>query len=255
MIKEALEYLVGLGRPVTHSVYGRTYSTEPILPVTEPVPETIDVTTLSALIGYVASDCDLMIESGKIDRLTAHVESPTCVKLYAPATGEFKVRPELLCAKPLLNKIPFGSYISGEEMVVLLQTCFVRGVGDWQKVIAVAGNVSDGATRDYSDDGISQAVTARVGVATKADVLMPNPVRLAPYRTFPEIEQPVSDFVFRARSGGGDSKPTFALFEADGGAWRIEAMERIAAWLGAESNRAFGEPDSDGDAVKLHVIY
>lgn len=255
MIKEALEYLVGLGRPVTHSVDGRIYSTQQLRPVTEPVPESIDVTTLSALVGYVASDCDLLIKNGKVDRLTAHIVSPTEVKLYAPAVGDFKVRPELLCAKPLLREIPFGRYITGEEMVVLLQTCFVRGVGDWQKVIAVAGNVTDGATREYTDDGVSQAVTARVGVATKADVLMPNPVMLAPYRTFPEVEQPISSFVFRARSGGGDSKPTFALFEADGGAWRIEAMERISDWLKGASDDSFPTAGPKDAVVDLNVIY
>ncbi len=49
------------------------------------------------------------------------------------------------------------------------------------------------------------------------------------YRTFMEIAQPESEFVFRARKA--DSLPHFALFEADGGAWRIEAMKRINAYL------------------------
>ena len=259
MIKEALEYLVNLRRPTTITVEGRPYSTERLLEVVEPSAETLGVTTLNALIGYLQADCDLLIENREVDRLTAHVVSPTCVKLYAPATGDFKVRPEIMEAKPLLREIPFGRYITGEEMVVLLQTCFVRNAGDWVKVIAVAGNVTDGATRDYTDDGISQAVTARVGVASKADVAMPNPVQLAPYRTFPEIEQPLSSFVFRAKSGGGDSKPTFALFEADGGAWRIEAMQRIAEWLQAGADMAFNEPEiGDGEAdasIDLNVIY
>jgi hypothetical protein len=140
-------------------------------------------------------------------------------------------------------------------MVVLLQTCFVRGVGDWAKVVAVAGNVTAGSTREYTDDGVSQAVTAKVGVATKADVAMPNPVLLAPYRTFPEIEQPIGSFVFRARSNGSDNAPSFALFEADGGAWRIDAMERIVAWLkkGADTTFASSMPKDTG--VDVNVIY
>ena len=255
MVKEALEYLVGLGRPVTHSVFGRIYATQQLLPMKEPVPETLNVTTLSALIGYVGADCDLVVGKGKVDRLTAHVVSPTEVKLYAPAAGDFKVRPELLCAKPLLRRIPFGEYISGEEMVILLQTCFVRNAGDWAKVITVAGNVTDGAARDYADDGISQAVTIRSGVASKADVAMPNPVRLAPYRTFPEIEQPVSSFVFRARSGGEHGKPTFALFESDGGAWRIEAMQRVADWLKGAADDSFPTASPKDSVVDLNVIY
>jgi len=255
MIKEALEYLVNLRRPTTVSVKGRIYSTGELIPVIEPSAGTLCVATLSALVGYIAADCDALIGAGEIDRLTAHVESPTCVKLYAPASGDFKVRPELLCAKPVLREFPFGKYISGEEMVVYLQTCFVRNAGDWVKVLAVAGNVTAGATRDYTDDGISQAVTARVGVATKADVAMPNPVQLAPFRTFPEIEQPLSSFVFRARSNGPDSTPSFALFESDGGAWRIEAMRRISDWLKGACDKAIPTAGDGGAAIPLTVIY
>ena len=255
MIKEALEYLVSLKRPTTVNVNGRAYSTERLTPVEEPTADTIGVTTLSALIGYVGADCDNLIGGGYVDKLTAHIVSPTRVDLYAPADGDFRVRPRLLRAEPLLRENPFGRFMSGEEMVIFLQTCFARNAGDWAKVIAVAGNVTDGATREYADDGVSQAVTARVGVATKADVAMPNPVRLAPFRTFPEIEQPLSSFVFRAKSGGADSKPTFALFEADGGAWRIEAMERISEWLDGTAKVALA-PAVDGDeTIDLHVIY
>lgn len=66
----------------------------------------------------------------------------------------------------------------------------------------------------------------KTGVAKLNDVVVPNPVTLAPYRTFPEIEQPKSKFIFRMQSG-----PTATLFEADGGAWRNEAMKNIKVWL------------------------
>ena len=34
-----------------------------------------------------------------------------------------------------------------------------------------------------------------------ADVIVPNPVKLRPYRTFAEIEQPESSYVFRIKDG------------------------------------------------------
>ncbi|KHO31340.1 hypothetical protein OR63_10900, partial [Clostridium tetani] len=76
------------------------------------------------------------------------------------------------------------------------------------------------------DDGVSQAATIKTGVASVNEVKVPNPVVLAPFRTFPEIEQPESKFIFRMQSG-----PRAALFEADGGAWRNEAMIKIKAYL------------------------
>jgi|SRR5579859_1922838 len=70
----------------------------------------------------------------------------------------------------------------------------------------------------------------------KAEVLKreaaKNLVQLAPYRTFRDIEQPVSTFLFRIQQSG-ENMPTFALFEADGGAWKIEAVQKIAARLSA----------------------
>ena len=47
---------------------------------------------------------------------------------------------------------------------------------------------------------------------------------------FREIEQPESEFLLRTCL---DDKniPRVALFEADGGAWRITAMRRIAEYI------------------------
>ena len=46
-----------------------------------------------------------------------------------------------------------------------------------------------------------------------------------------EVDQPVSPFVLRLRGGGNGSLPSCALFEADGGKWRLAAIENVKAWL------------------------
>jgi hypothetical protein len=56
-------------------------------------------------------------------------------------------------------------------------------------------------------------------------------VRLAPWRTFREVAQPVSSFLFRVQKAG--DLPQFALFEADGSAWKLEAVANIARMLSA----------------------
>jgi len=61
---------------------------------------------------------------------------------------------------------------------------------------------------------------------------VPNPVTLLPYRTFNEIAQPPGRFVLRMKSGvASGQRPAVALFEADGGAWQLEAIRRIRDWL------------------------
>lgn len=60
---------------------------------------------------------------------------------------------------------------------------------------------------------------------------MPNPVYLAPYRTFREVTQPLSPFVLRMKQGREGGLPTVALFEADGGKWKLDAIAFIRDFL------------------------
>jgi|LSQX01.3.fsa_nt_gb hypothetical protein len=53
-----------------------------------------------------------------------------------------------------------------------------------------------------------------------------DPVELTPLRTFHEVEQPSNPFVLRFSENA-----QAALFEGDGGAWMLTAVENIRAWL------------------------
>ena len=48
--------------------------------------------------------------------------------------------------------------------------------------------------------------------------------------TILEVEQPASDFVFRMKADKYDGI-LCAIFEADGGAWKVEATQRIKDYL------------------------
>jgi len=74
------------------------------------------------------------------------------------------------------------------------------------------------------DDGVTQTVTMKRGAKLGLEG-MPNPVTLAPYRSFREIEQVESKFLLRYR----DVK--FALFDVEGNAWQYEAVRRVAEYL------------------------
>ena len=102
---------------------------------------------------------------------------------------------------------------------------------DLALVQKMAGNVERKNDQSYTDDGISQVATMTVGAAAKADVIVPNPVTLVPFRTFQEVSQPASAFVFRV---GDKGEPTFMLQEAQNGLWRNEAVANIKAYLAEE---------------------
>lgn len=61
---------------------------------------------------------------------------------------------------------------------------------DRDLILKFAGTVENGTIAQYGDDGVTQKATVKTGIASKGDAIVPNPVRLRPYRTFIEVEQP-----------------------------------------------------------------
>ena len=108
-----------------------------------------------------------------------------------------------------------------------MQSNFLQ-TADLLTIMQVSGNIKSGTTANYSDDGVSQKTTIKAGVEL-SDVIVPNPVRLRPYRTFAEIEQPESSYIFRIKDS--DRGPVFKLVEADGGLWKNTVMKKIKNYL------------------------
>lgn len=93
-----------------------------------------------------------------------------------------------------------------------------------------AGTMEAGTIAEYGDDGVTQKATVKTGIASKGEAIVPNPVKLRPYRTFLEVEQPASEFIFRVKQNKYDGI-SCAIFEADGGAWKIAATSSIKDYL------------------------
>lgn len=225
MIKEALEYIVGLKTPVITEIDGNTYSDKPLNRISYvPYAKTIGMKTLTSLVEYIKANIDSMSE-----RMIVHVISPTEVHLYSSLDADRK-REYLVEVNAELPDFRFGSFIDHENFVIALQSKFVPNE-DRDLVLKFAGTVEDGTVAEYGDDCVTQKATIKTGVASKADAVVPNPVNLIPYRTFLEVQQPASDFIFRMKSSCGVQ---CAIFEADGGAWKNEAMSRIKNYLALE---------------------
>jgi hypothetical protein len=140
----------------------------------------------------------------------------------------FKQRATYIRASASPVKFPFGQFMDVESFIIRMQSMFVQDETT-ATILKIVGNVGDGVIRNFADDGVTQQATVKTGVSRVDNIPVPNPVELAPYRTFLEIEQPKSRFVFRMISGA--ESPVCALFEADGGAWINEAIIRIREWL------------------------
>lgn len=225
--KEALEYLVNLGvkaDPLV-DVDERPYSVQELYPIKDIGPKPLEFNFLDSLITYLQTGTDIICRK---NHLIIEIKSPTEIFLHTEIVGHFNQRFTPVICTALVNPFPWGRFLDPEEFIIMAQSRFSE-TDDLAKVRAIVGNVKSEEVLQFSDDGISQQVTAKSGIARVENVVIPPRVKLAPYRTFIEIEQPISEFVFRAKKAEG--LPYFALFEADGGAWRIEAMRRLKMYL------------------------
>lgn len=224
MIENALRYLVNLGsgRKRELELNGLTYTNDNLNLITEPRARSIEIRTLTGLIDYIKSGLDISQKHSK--KLLVQVESPTEVKLYSELNNS-KDRECYISCSALVPRINFDRFQELEQFNIMLQSNFVMNE-DKKTLLKVTGNVKEEVVKNVGDDGVSQSVVMKSGVASVTEAIVPNIVQLAPYRTFTEIEQPTSDFVFRMRTG-----VEVALYEADGGAWRNKAMQDIKKYL------------------------
>lgn len=126
----------------------------------------------------------------------------------------------------------FDAFHQHEDFIIGLQAKFTPDE-DLTAVLEVVSSIKDNQVTISEDDGVSQKITASKGATMDRRAALPNPVVLRPYRTFREIEQPRSPFILRARDAG-NGLPALALFESDGGQWKLTAVQLIQAYLDKE---------------------
>lgn len=125
-------------------------------------------------------------------------------------------------------EIRFGTYMPVEDFIIMLHSKFVQG-GDVDYLTELLMSISSTEGIKLQDDGITQNVQAQKGVALKKNVDTKPIVKLRPFRTFAEVEQPESEFLFRVRAN--ENSIEAVLFEADGGAWKNAAMNNVKEYL------------------------
>lgn len=221
MIRDAIEYIVGLGKREQVTVNGVEYTSDRLEVIKEPQPAALQVSTLSSVVDYLKANFDA------IGKVIINVEKYDRVSVYS-ALSNTQNRKNYIVATASVPHSNFDRFLDVESFIIWIQSGFVPNE-DSEIVLKVVGNIKEEAVNSYGDDGISQSVTAKAGVATVANVVVPNPVHLQPYRSFIEIQQPLTKFIFRMQNG-----PKSALFEADGGAWKVTATNNIRQYLLAE---------------------
>ena len=230
-IKDALSYaveLAGKENKIIRSETGKEYFDNSEYDLQELNPRKyapiLELQTLKSLVDYLKSDNDLISDR----KLVVVVDSFQKVSVYDQVDFENGKRPQLVSVKASVPVIPFSYWRDQEEFNIMLQSMFIDDA-DRNLVLDFASHLKIEKGAEVQDNGISQMATVRDGVASLAQAKTPNPVTLRPYRTFNEVEQPASQFIFRINKSAN-----LALFEADGGKWQLEAISNIASYLTKE---------------------
>jgi hypothetical protein len=231
MIKAAIEKILELKDPEKISVQDREYYKAGYTGATPPLPSVVEVMNLDGLVSFVKF-------SEKVDDFDgptiAVVESPTLVVVSGALDEDWRTRERYIkaCRDSAFEPFPCDQYMPTDQFIVGLKSRF-EATEALDNLVKLIGNISSESSIVENDDGFSQTVETRAGVHLKANETIPNPIALKPFRTFMEVDQPESLFLVRAQKGR-TGHPEFALFEADGGAWKIVAIKSIKEYLSQE---------------------
>lgn len=184
--------------------------------------------SLTSIVDYIKNNTD----AGALDasgRFIVHVEDYNRVSLYKELNAD-KNRDFLISAKYGTVEFGFSQFMPLEQFIISLQAEFVQDENT-AKLLSFVSSVRNDSSVAQNDDGVGQTVTVRQGISLAQKVTAPNPVALRPFRTFAEVEQPVSNFVFRIKKT--DNGAFAALFQADGDHWKHTAITTISEYFKA----------------------
>jgi hypothetical protein len=215
-----IDRITELAQEQVLEINGLSYSPQTLHLIAHPEPKPLQFSSLGGLVDLARGEFD-----GEEDELLAHIVDPFTVQLLGKLLPDTMQRRVFAVAKAPAISFMFGSYFEAEPFLIGLKTQFVQ-TEKTALITRLVGNLTDAKEVNQLDDGFSQKVVVKAGIDTADKKVVPNPIKLQPFRTFREVEQPESDFLLRLRQGG-----EVALFEADGGAWRLAAMASLLIWL------------------------
>lgn len=228
-LKDAINRIVELATPFTlETRNGHQFCSADLREVKPEVelPARYSVDTLEALVKLIRTE-----GVAQAPQLYVRVDSARRVVVDSTYTGRDYAQYSRLPLYEAVSDVPditVNQEMSQEQAVVELQSLYAV-TEDRDYLLALLSRIDVNQGVSSVDNGISQEVSVRTGAVLKEQQTVQPIVHLQPYRTFLEVEQPASDFLLRLDKEG---RP--ALYEADGGAWKLEAKRNIAAYLGEQ---------------------
>ncbi len=226
MLKEFIEHIQKTTQPLIHEVEGSTFvinadgEASEILP-TMHHPDTIHLHSLDALVQLVQTEA-IKMETPLYITIPDHM-TVRCFGQPDPVARFFRQIYYEAHATDVPGWEPKAT-LGFEEAQIALRTRF-QETPDTVYAMKLVSDISLGAKVIYNDNGIATTITTQKGVALQTNEQIRPLVKLRPYRTYQEVEQPESVFLIRISDRG------ITFVEADGGMWKLTARETVKKYL------------------------
>ncbi len=208
-------------------INGEKYVTKALTRIKDFEPHCINVETLSGLTEVIKRERDKGLYESDLFVL---VESPTKVCVQTMLLRDMG-RNIMYTAYTKPSNFNFGITYDIESFLISLRSKFVSNE-DVNYLASAVMNITNAKSIALKDDGVTQKAEARKGISLAGNVEIKPIVKVAPFRTFIEVAQPESEFLFRVTDL--EDNVGASLHEADGGAWKIDAMNSIKEYLTKE---------------------
>ena len=223
MLKAMIEKIEKMAGPKVYHIGEEDFASQALVRV-EPkkdFPRSINLTGLDSVCKMVRNEATDLFPD---DQILIQVADYLTVKVFTTLDGEMD-RYALYTCEADTPRVHTNGFMSHEEAVVQLRSLYIPNE-DLTYLLKLMSGISTESKVTSNDNGVSQTVEAKSGVALTASVEVRPYVNLQPFRTFLEVPQPESMFLLRLKEGGN-----VGLFEADGGVWKLEASRNIAGYF------------------------
>lgn len=224
MLKAMIEKIAEMAAPKTYEVEGKTFASKALNLVEAPkhAPREIEVTGLDSVCKLVRH------EAGKVGmKLFIQIKSYREVSVFSTYGEEYRRFYLYKCAADTPS-VTMGRFMAYENAVIELRSLYIPN-DDTKYLLGLLSSISKESKVTSTDNGVTQKVEAKAGIALSSMVEIKPRVSLKPFRTFIEVEQPESEFLLRIDNDG-----CIGMFPADGGVWKLEATRNVAGYFEKE---------------------
>jgi len=225
MIRDAINKIEEMAAPITYQIGDKTFASDDLVEIRPIVdsPSQVSLFSLDGIVKMIVSEAK-KLPSPIFIQIKAYNE----VRAFSTYGDDRFTRHELCKATP--NDIPGfkEGWWSYEQAMIALRSIFEQ-TDDTEYLLGLLSKITDENSVTTEDNGLSQSVQVRQGIQMVGRETVKSRVKLRPYRTFLEIQQPESEFLVRVKEGG-----QIGLFEADGGMWKLGAREGIRDYFTKE---------------------